>query len=55
MEDQTKQKLNPFEKLYKKELNSDDLAEMKHNFFGFMDLLLKLDEEQKRNKKELNG
>lgn len=49
MKNQTKQ-LNPFEKLYKRELASDELAEIKHNFFGFMDLLIEIDKEQKQTK-----
>lgn len=49
MKDQTKQ-LNPFEKLYKRELTPDELAEIKHNFFGFMDLLIEIDKEQKQTK-----
>lgn len=51
MKNQTKQS-NPFEKLYKRELTVDELAEIKHNFFGFMDLLMEIDKEQKQTKEE---
>lgn len=50
----TKQ-LNPFEKLYKRKLSDDELAEIRHNFFGFMDLLMEIDKEQKETKKDQNG
>jgi len=47
-----KTQLNPFEKLYNRELNPDELAEMKHNFFGVMDLLLEIDKERKQSETE---
>jgi hypothetical protein len=45
-------KPNPFEKLYKRKLSDDEIAEMKHNFFGFMDLLMEIDKEQKETKEK---
>lgn len=50
-EDKIKQ-LNPFEKLYKRKLSDDELAEIRHNLFGYMDLLLEMDREQKQDKQE---
>lgn len=52
MPENTEIQLNPFEKLYKKELSSDELEEMKHSFFGFMNLLIKIDKEQKEGKND---
>lgn len=50
MKDQEAKQLNPFEKLYNRELTPDELAEIKHNFFGFMDLLVQIDKEHKQTK-----
>ena len=45
-----KPKFNPFEKLYKRKLSDDENAEIRHNFFGLMDLLIEIDKEQKAEK-----
>ena len=50
MESQTKEQLNPLEKLYKKKLSSDEQEEIKHNFFGYLNLLIEIDREQKERK-----
>lgn len=47
-----KTQLNPFEKLYNRELTPDELAEARHNFFGLMDLLLEIDKEWKQAETE---
>lgn len=52
MPEKRRTQLNPFEKLYQKKLSDDELAEMKHNFFGFMDLLMEIDREQKQTATE---
>lgn len=41
---------NTFEKLYKKKLSSNEQEEMKHNLFGYLELLLEIDREQKERK-----
>jgi hypothetical protein len=43
---------NAFEKLYKKKLSSDEQEEMKHNLFGYLELLLEIDREQKERKND---
>jgi hypothetical protein len=42
--------LNPFDKLYKRKLSNDELAEIRHNFFGVMDVLVEIYKEQKELK-----
>jgi len=44
--------LNAFEELYKKKLTSDEIEEMKSNFFGFMELLIEIDQEQKASQND---
>ena len=41
---------NPFEKLYKKKLSSDEQEEIKHNLYGYLELLIEIDREQKERK-----
>jgi len=47
-----KSQLNAFEELYKKKLSDDELEEMKSNFFGFMELLIEIDQEQKASQND---
>jgi hypothetical protein len=42
--------LNPFEKLYKKKLSSDEQEEAESNLYGFLSLLIEMDREQKERK-----
>jgi hypothetical protein len=45
-------KPNPFDKLYKRKLSSEELAEIRHNFFGVMDVLVEIYKEQKELKRK---
>lgn len=45
-----KTQLNHFEKLYRKKLSSDEQEEIGHNLYGYLDLLLEIDREQKERK-----
>jgi hypothetical protein len=42
--------LNAFEELYRKKLTPDELEEMRHNLFGYLELLLEIDRERKERK-----
>lgn len=53
LDEKTKQS-STFEKLYKRKLSEDETAEIRHNFFGLMDLLIEIDKEQKAEKESKN-
>jgi hypothetical protein len=42
-------KFNAFEKLYKQELTEYEKANIKNNLFGFLELLIEIDKEQKED------
>jgi len=47
MDKEVKQ-FNPFEKLYKRNLNESEIREMEQNLVGFFKLLIEIDLEQKK-------
>jgi len=48
MDKEVKQ-FNSFEQLYKRNLTEFEINEMKQNLFGFLDLLIEIDKEQKKD------
>ena len=48
MDKEVKQ-FNPFEKLYKRNLNESEIREMEQNLVGFFKLLFEIDLEHKKN------
>ena len=49
MDKEVKQ-FNSFEQLYKRNLTEFEINEMKQNLFGFLDLLIEIDKEQKNDR-----
>ncbi len=40
---------NIYQKLYKKELKKEEVFEIENNLYGFFELLIEIDKEQKKN------
>ncbi len=47
------EQLNPYEKLYNRNLSENEMAEIKHNLLGYLKLLIEVDKQQKKKSKIL--